>query len=525
MSPKQLPPATLPVFRGQTELASYRDPLIPHYRDNPLIEALPPIWTVDEAIELLAYDPGYDAHHQQYPPELRLHLVQNVVQFFEPLSVHLDLEQRFSRMIRAGYQARNPLAPRFWAETQERVQTLGRHGRSHPRIRSTAVGFSIVGMSGVGKTTTVEAILSLYPQVIFHSHYRERDFTWVQVVWLKLECPFDGSTKGLCLNFFQALDSLLGTHYYQNYTRQGQATTDEMLPHMARAASLHSIGVLVLDELQHLSQAKSGGPEKMLNFFVQLVNTIGMPVVLVGTYKALSLLTGEFRQARRGTGQGDLVWDRMAPDEEWDLFVEALWRYQYVRQPTPLTPLLNQTLYDVSQGITDFAVKAYLLAQIRAISRDEESLTAEMVCSVAADSFRLANPVLSALRRGDMQALHSVEDVHPIALEPYLQSALLNIQRVGCLRTGQAGSPMTPRNPEAIEPDQSPSKKPQQSRHESSTRPKRQANGPSGLALAEADLRHVGAQAQKRQVAGYQALQEAGYLRSAWEYLEGERKP
>ena len=129
----------------------------------------------------------------------------------------------------------------------------------------------------------MEAILSLYPQVIYHSQYDQQAFSRVQVVWLKLDCPFDGSVKGLCLNFFQAVDNLLDTQYYLNYARRGRSTVDEMLPQMARVASIHGLGVLVIDELQHLREARSGGSNKMLNFFVQLVNTIGMPVVLIGT--------------------------------------------------------------------------------------------------------------------------------------------------------------------------------------------------------------------------------------------------
>jgi hypothetical protein len=169
----------------------------------------------------------------------------------------------------------------------------------------------------------------------------------------------------------------------------------------------------------------------MLNFFVQLVNTIGVPVILVGTYKALCLLTGELRQARRGTGQGDLVWDRMVENDVWQLFVESLWRYQYVRHPSPLTHELSQVLYDVSQGITDFAVKAYMLAQIRAITTGEECVRENLIRSVAADSFRLANPILSALRKGNTRALLNVEDIRPIDLDSYVQNALANPPRAG----------------------------------------------------------------------------------------------
>ena len=83
----------------------------------------------------------------------------------------------------------------------------------------------------MGKSTAVEEILQLYPQVINHSHYHAQDLTLRQIVWLKLDCPFDGSIKGLCLNFFQALDDLLQTDYYQNYAGQGRRTVDELPGH------------------------------------------------------------------------------------------------------------------------------------------------------------------------------------------------------------------------------------------------------------------------------------------------------
>lgn len=223
----------------------------------------------------------------------------------------------------------------------------------------------------------------------------------------------------------------LETEYSKNYAGSGRRTVDELIPYMARVASLHCIGVLVIDEIQHLSEAKSGGSKKMLNFFVQLINTIGIPVVLVGTYKAMSILSGEFRQIRRGTGQGDLVWDRMAEDKVWEFFVESLWRYQYLKKSCLLTPVICHTLYDVTQGITDFAVKIYMLAQVRAITTGKETITESIIRSVAKDSLRLAQPILSALKTGDIQLLHSFEDVHPINITSFMQEAQYNTKVVG----------------------------------------------------------------------------------------------
>jgi hypothetical protein len=528
MSDNSLPLLPLPIFAGRVEKASYRGQPIPDYCNNPLIEALPPIWTADAAVRLLGHYPEYDEQHRALPPELRFHLIQNSVRFFEPLPIHLNLEQRFSRILRAGYLARNPIQREFWRNVHQNVQSLRQDEMAKDQARSTAVGFTMVGISGVGKSTAVEAILSLYPQVIYHSNYRDRLFNWVQITWLKLDCPFDGSTKGLCLNFFQAIDSLLDTHYYRSYARRGRSTTDEMIPYMARVGSIHSLGVLVIDEIQNLSEARSGGARRMLNFFVQLVNTTGMPVVLVGTYKALSSLTGEFRQARRGSGQGDLVWDRMSEDDVWQLFVESLWRYQYVRNPTALTPELSHALYDVSQGITDFAVKAYLLAQIRAIASGKESVTGNVIRSVAADSFRLANPVLSALRREDRQALLHIEDVHPVGLDAYLQSALQVPQAAEHSET----SHQTNVEPAGEETDPVSESGSEQQRSLSSTsEPKQDGKGDIGQAHestkhdrcvvpAEMQLQEIVQKGERREAAAYEALRQAGYICHANEFLE-----
>ena len=77
-------------------------------------------------------------------------------------------------------------------------------------VKSAASGFTIIGVSGVGKSTAVEKILSLYPQRIVHTKYRERPLAFTQLVWLKLDCPHDGSLKQLCYQFFYALDLAAG---------------------------------------------------------------------------------------------------------------------------------------------------------------------------------------------------------------------------------------------------------------------------------------------------------------------------
>jgi AAA domain len=410
-----------PILRGRMVEAEYNDPLIPDYQKNPLIEALPPIWSKEQVIDMLQYYPDYQEAHRQWPPELRQHLIRNVLKFFEVMPRHIDLEQLLSSMLRLGYEARNPSLLGFYGDIDKRIDALLNGRPLFSNLQSTALGLAIIGISGVGKSVTLGRLLTLYPQVIFHHHYRGEDFSHVQLVWLKLECPSNGSTKALCLNFFQALDDLLGTNYAANYAHHGRDTENEMKKNMALLASLHSIGVLVIDEIQHLSVAKSGGSEQMLSFFVELINKVGMPIILVGTYKAKPLLSSEFRLARKSAGLGDFVWDSMRRDDTWKLFLESLWRYQYTQQVCPLTPRLSHTLYDVTQGITDLAVKVYMLAQARAITRGEEAITASIIRSVARDSLQMARPILDALKSGDIQELYKVDDVLPVDYDTLLR--------------------------------------------------------------------------------------------------------
>ena len=268
------------LVKGKNVEAKYIKPELSEYTNNPLIEALPRILNTNEAIERLAHFPEFDESMRKIPDHLRFHKLESGLRFFSPLDVHLDLERRISCLLRLGYIERNPLKHEFYKKVDKNIDLFNQYGNNEDDFYSTKYyGFNVVGISGVGKSQTIERILSLYPQVIRHSNYKGKNFTNSQLVWLKLDCPFDGSIKGLCLNFFQAVDRIFGTNYLKNYGTK--RTTDEMLPYIALVAANHYLGVWVIDEIQRLSLAKSGGSEKMLNFFTQLVNSVSVPVVMV----------------------------------------------------------------------------------------------------------------------------------------------------------------------------------------------------------------------------------------------------
>lgn len=444
---------------GQAVEASYHPAEMPYDQGNPYLEALPPIMQASEAAKRLLNAPSWTADLRTQPDHLRLHLMYDIPRFYMPLPQTIELESVLSSTIRAGYQDRNPMAVGHWRTIDRRVsalastvlpdakyatlaaqafQTAPTHLVWHPR-RSQARGFSMVGITGAGKSSAMEMTLGLYPQIIRHTRYRDTPFATRQIVWLKLQCPYNGAVGSLCLNFFQAVDDLLETTTYTRaYTRNYRAKVSEMLPAVARVAANHGLGILVIDEIQRLSRQRSGGAKSMLDFFGELVDTIGVPVVLIGTYRAQSILQEEFLEARRGTGFGPGYWGPMEEGDAWNMLMRALFRYQYLKNPIPdpITSGLGAVIHDVSQGIPDFAVKAFVMAQIRAVTTGLESLSAEVIYSATRDGFRLAQPWLDRVRTireavayGSMsseeltQRLAKLPDVDPIDLTGLIQAS------------------------------------------------------------------------------------------------------
>ena len=398
----------------------YKEQIVPDYRENPLVEALPPIWSSAVVIDMLSHNGGHHDGERQLDAQYRLHCVHRLFRYFQPLEQHIDIEQRLSRCIRQGYLHRNPLSKEYATVLAQGYNSLveGNAIGNLSAFRPTAAGFTIIGISGVGKTSAVSNILALYPQVIEHIKYKEFTLVLKQVVWLKIDCPHDGSVKGLCMEFFEAIDRAIGTNYFESHGKRS-STIDMMMVRMAQIARLHCLGVLVIDEIQHLNTATGGGKEKMLNFFVTLVNTIGVPVVLIGTSRAMSVLQSEFRQARRGSGQGDLIWDAMKNDMSWDIFVSSMWQNQWIKEAVPLDAEFRDALYYESQGITDIAVKLYAMVQIRAIALGHDSIKPSDFRIVSSEGLGLVKPMLDALRSGNRKKIDMYGDIAPVSVENY----------------------------------------------------------------------------------------------------------
>lgn len=157
----------------------------------------------------------------------------------------------------------------------------------------------------------------------------------MQIVWLKVTCPKNGSISSFCREFARQVDLALHTDgkYEKEFTKS-HMREDMLEGSMRQIAATHFLGILLIDENQRLNLSKTDGSAPLLYFFQDLCTLLRVPVVEIGTYKAGRLFTEEMKDARRASENGLLEFRRpLRQTKEWDDFVRRIWAYQRVQHP------------------------------------------------------------------------------------------------------------------------------------------------------------------------------------------------
>lgn len=404
--------------------AEYKEQIIKENQGNPFIEAIPRRVKDEEFFERLYSVPYYKEEYLNLDVEDRLSLVQQIKHsFWLPFPGHYDKYRALYNMIKIGYQSRNPLLPiynRQFAMGWDKIfeEGLDEIGTNIAGNIQTAQSMAEIGLSGMGKSKIYERILKLlFPQVIHHHEYKDRKLLMTQVVWLKIECPSGKSVGALTKNFYAAVDELLGSNFYEKYGEKG-GTIDTLAKRMVKVVAQINLGVLIIDEIQNVHKAHSGGDERMINFITELVNTIGVPVIIIGTFKGMYLFSNSLANSRRAVSDmfvENVTSFLLEESWEWNEFIEALWDQQYTKKYTPITTDIKHTMYIRTLGIPDIAVKLFIHVQAKAIlNRDDETITVSFINDVASKSLRFLQPVFDKILRGGTNTdLEKLEDIQP----------------------------------------------------------------------------------------------------------------
>lgn len=235
------------------------------YPGNPYVEALPPMLAGQELIRALASVPLYSTSDRDRSTGERLQLLSALYEFYQPLTMTLDLYCEVYNAMQHCYGQYTP--QREAASLQQGYAAM--QGKAVAASIGGGNSFSVVGVSGLGKSTALQRVLSLFPQIIHHERYNGQMLCCQQIPYLVVQTPHDGSVKAMILDIYLQLDTLLGTSY-QHYALAHKLTLDVLVSQLNQIVRVNHVGLLVIDELQNIAYRKNG--IRFINFLVQLIN-------------------------------------------------------------------------------------------------------------------------------------------------------------------------------------------------------------------------------------------------------------
>lgn len=374
---------------------------------NPLAAHLPlSPETDDDALMALATRPEFDVRDRELPNSIRRLRINRLRRFYAPvMPVHRRALTSIVTNILDGYIQRNPLTP-----LGQRI-LQGWQGD----LPFSPVISMVTGNSGMGKSTLMNRIQTyLGGQVWTHTSFRGVPFTETQVLWLRRNVPEHCTVGTLCSTFGDYADGVLGLKLYAGIFAKLQGSgRNAYLSEIRKIITTHHVGVLVLDEFQNLNLIGVGA-NKIIALLVNLRDELGLPIVVIGTYKALKLLRSDLSSGRRLVEGGyfDLERPMSTDDEHWQSLCYAAWEFQWVRQPIDYSEAIGEAFYEVSQGITGIMLTAFATAQLAAIEDGSECVTADLIRKVFNERMKPLHPAVRVLQSGDPVLLDKFDDLY-----------------------------------------------------------------------------------------------------------------
>lgn len=406
-------------FREQVS-ARYIIHDLKEYNVNILTRALPPIYSIEQLIDLLEKRPQFSEDELNLPAHLREHAIYRInTDCLFILKRYVDLYKQLMIVLYRSLITKKIMNPDFIRTINHNSDILSSNKKNKVEylksissgIEGGAAGFSIIGISGGGKTTSLNNVLSLLPQCIVHSE--ENGYIFKQITYVKIDCSHDGSLKGIAINFIKEVDSILNSNYYEKHVNS-RISIDYLIALVGYITQIHAVGVVVVDEIQHLSNSRINA-EKALNFFVTLQNKLKVPIIYCGTYKAIKQVLGQdYRQARRASGIGEIHWSKMKQDREYNIFMRKLWTYQWVKKRVELSQEVLDVFYEKTMGITDRIVKLFMAVQLEAIISREEKISIKLIKKVADTQLVLTKPMINALKSGNISRMDKYDDLYSV---------------------------------------------------------------------------------------------------------------
>lgn len=286
--------------------------------------------------------PIYNTDATKMDEATRLMELSNLYKIYYPTAMSMEI---YSKLYLAMMMSLNKKDTRL-AMQQQKKNFIGMQTKEYRGIIGGSDSFSIIGTSGIGKSSAIERAVTL----ITEDKVISIDKPYVKIIpIIQVQCPFDASPKALLLEILRAVDMYLDSNYYRSGTRAG-VTTDTLVGLVSQVC-LNHIGVLIIDEIQNIVKHKKG--MSLIGVLMQLINSSGISICMVGVPESIQFFETEMQLARRTLG---LKYSVLPFDDYFRDFCKLLFFYQYTKKQTELSESIIRWLYEHSGGVISVVV-------------------------------------------------------------------------------------------------------------------------------------------------------------------------
>lgn len=332
---------------------------------NKLLKEIPPMFTGDELEWSLTYLPPYDPEICNADAGVRLMELNHLSEIYIPSQMSREIYSKiYLSMLHSLYKKQSIEAVR-----QGNSNHKGMQGAEYNSILGGSDSFSIIGKSGIGKSTAIAKSIELSGGMEIIT--LQDPYTNI-IPFINIQCPHDCSIKGLLLSILGQVDMAVGTNY-RDTAIKAKASVDVLIGMVSQVA-LNHILLIVVDECQNICRNKNG--INLVSAMTQLINSSGISICLVGLPETENLFQREMHLARRSIG---LSYMESPYDDYFIRFCETVCSYQYVARPSAVTPEIIETLYQCSNGVIGLVVSLLIESQQTAILSGREELTKEVI--------------------------------------------------------------------------------------------------------------------------------------------------
>ena len=333
--------------------------------DN-IIKKLPKMKTGRELISALSFLPESDESVRIQDKSQRLIALSDLYRIYIPSKMSIEIYSRLYLALLCSLQKKTTKAATVQRNENHKIIV----GREHNGILGGTDSFTIIGTSGIGKSSAINRTIELLSE----NGIIETTKPYNRIIpCLVVQCPFDCSVKGILLEILRKTDEILGTDYFR-YSVKSRAATTDMLIGLVSSIALNHIGLLIVDEIQNVANSKNG--KNLVGMLTQLINNSGIGICMVGTPECVSVFETNMQMARRSLG---LIYTPLKYDEFFSDFCKTVFNYQYTRIKAEICEQIINWLYEHSNGIVSVVISLFHDAQEIAILNDSEIVDTDVL--------------------------------------------------------------------------------------------------------------------------------------------------